>query len=90
VDDLDQLLDAVRAQARAVVARAHEAMEAGAPIARVMDRYVTCAFDLEAEADTQAILASAGDSLAEGAVRDCLEELEDLREDLDTEFPDQR
>lgn len=90
MDDLDQLIDAIRAQARAVVAHAHDAMEAGGPIAHVMDRYVTRAFDLEAEGDAQAIVASTGDSLAASAVEGCLTELEALRVELDAEFLDQR
>jgi hypothetical protein len=89
MDDLDRLIDAVRTQARTVVARAHDAMKAGAPIDRVMDHYVSRAFDLEAEADARAILVSDGDPSAVSVIENCLSELETLLEELDAEFPSQ-
>jgi hypothetical protein len=89
VHDLDRLVDAVRTQARTVVARAYDEMQAGAPIGRIMDHYVRRAFDIEAEADARAILASGGEVSAMSAIEDCLDELEALLQELDAEFPAQ-
>jgi hypothetical protein len=89
MDDLDRLMETVRNQARTLLARAHGAIDAGAPIDRVMDHYVNRAFDLGAEADARAILVSGGDPSAVSAIEDCLSEFEALLEELDAEFPDQ-
>lgn len=87
--DLDRLIDAVRTRARTVLARAHDAMEAGAPIGRIVDYYVGHTFDLEAEADARATLASGGDASALSAIEESLEELDALLEELESEFPSQ-
>ncbi|MHB8695556.1 MAG: hypothetical protein ACYDHH_30410 [Solirubrobacteraceae bacterium] len=89
MDDLDRLVDLVRTRARALLAGAHDAMEAGAPIDRVMDHYVRQALDLEAEADTRAVLVSAGDPDAIDEIVACLSKLEALRGQFDAEFGDQ-
>jgi acetyl-CoA acetyltransferase len=87
VDELARLIEAVRRQARVVLARAHDAVEEGAPIARVIDYYVARAFDLAADAEAHAILVSAGDPAGLPAIETCLKDLEALLDELEEEFP---
>jgi hypothetical protein len=62
-------------------------MAEGAPITRMMAHYVTKAFDLVADAEANAILASSGDANAASAIEARLNEMEELLDELDAEFP---
>jgi hypothetical protein len=61
----------------------------GAPIDRVMSQYVTAGFDLEEEADAKAQLAAAGSENALAAMEECVRKLDELRDELEAEFPGQ-
>ncbi len=79
---------AARTLAYSVLAAATDALHAGAPLDRIQGHFVTHAASLLAGAEADAVLASTGDVSAVAAIERRVEDLAELRAQLEAEFGD--
>ncbi len=85
---LDELMRAARTLAYSVLAAAADALNAGAPLDRIQGHFVTRAASLLSGAEADAVLATTGDVSAFPAIERRVEDLAELRAQLEAEFGD--
>ena len=85
---LDELMRVARTLAYSVLASAADALDAGAPLDRIQGHFVTRAARLLADSEADAVLAASGDESALTTIERHLEDLAELRTQLDAEFGD--
>ena len=85
---VDALMRVARAPAYSVLASAADALGAGAPLDRIQGHFVTRAARLLSDSKAHAVLAASGDEPALTALERRVEDLAQLRTQLDAEFGD--
>jgi hypothetical protein len=85
---LDELMRATRTLAYSVLASAAETLNAGAPLDRIQEHFVTGAARLLPDSEADAVLAATGDLSALMAIERRVGDLAELRAQLAAEFGD--
>ncbi len=85
MDQTDELIDLARSLAEDVVDLAGVLLRSGADLTRIHREYVVSALELLAEAETQALLSSAGDRAARKILESTVVQLERLQSEATDE-----